>query len=38
VHPTGGGAAADPLWVLEQTEAIRASIQSSLDSMIARRR
>jgi 1-acyl-sn-glycerol-3-phosphate acyltransferase len=38
VRPTGGGAAADPLWVLEQTEAIRASIQSSLDSMVARRR
>ena len=38
VLPTGGGAAADPLWVLEQTEAIRGSIQSSLDAMVARRR
>ncbi len=37
VLPTGGGAAADPLWVLEQTEAIRGSIQSSLDAMVARR-
>ncbi len=38
VPPTGGGAAADPLWVLEQTEAIRGSIQSSLDALVARRR
>ena len=37
VPSTGGGAAADPLWVLEQTEAIRRSIQSSLDAMVARR-
>ncbi len=38
IPPQGDEAAADPLWVLERSEAMRHLIQDALDSMISRRR
>ena len=37
VMPAGAHAAEDPLWVLERTEEVRASVQAALNEMLAER-